>query len=402
MMLAKQEISIKHRSQEIEIGLLVAVVFLIPFVFFINIASFGTPDTLGIGTIAGMLLLGFFTPLVLHNRQNKTDLIYIILIVGIPLLISRKFPLVLIIDCYIFLLAKNYTKDIRLLRKILTSMMYSILIAAIWGIVHYEFFYTFITVDPEMIYDKIGQNMYVDLRNPAKLKETSIYFGANVFGFFIALGQNLNTFLTRNKPKWFFFSVIFLVAVLTTGSRSGLLLFFIPALLKLSMSKRLKKRQKGFLAVALGFSVVTILPILNSRFTIDAILQDERIPKVIFAFSLFASNYKYFFIGIPAAAAMSSEGISLSDNMYVNYVTALGFPLTILIIAITVIMVSRFCRAFSVMDRTVSAILGSFVLFFISGLFSSNNSILLVNIYLSIMLGSISRLTEEAQSNRSI
>lgn len=314
-------------------------------------------------------------------------------------LIAKSGQIPLFTLCY-FQIGYVYVKSKFDFIGLVKLLKISLLSAAILGIIHYYFFYdiTFIDIKYAMSADN-ESILFIENYELNRFRETSIYFGANSFAYMLCIGISLSGFVRAIKKisnlNYLLSLFILLWALYITNSRSGLIIGSIIIIIySYPYFKQKININKYFIIGMLTVIAVLINLILNNRFSLYEIISDPRMAKNILGLQLFYGNQSNWLIGSKIDAMMSDDnGVSVSDNMYINVLHssgAIGIMLYIIFFKKVLNIKKKHLNTDSVVTNEILTLLYVVIsLFLLSGLFSNSNGFIFLFSWVSMLCGSV-------------
>lgn len=399
-------------------SLFIVFIWTAPFLLFANVISFDTKNAIGgIGTNLFVLCLAILFPISLM-RAKKRDfwslwLLFILMfIIGKGLL--RKtggagLPEIFItvksyaFFCVHYYLGITYLDSERERLRALKGISWFTIWAAIVGIAHYHFFYNVPFIDLKYATSEFGAILYLKDASIMRFRESSIFFGPNVFAYMLVFGYicYYQTWVVSRdahvrNSRWHIVLVTLLIAyaLVTSDSRSALFLLFIFIMLNV-----VRQDSSILLRVIVPVALITtaiFLMILSARFSLALALSDPRFAKLIVAYTLLNQAPLNWVIGLPAGSPWDTGDIEFSDNLYAALLLEGGFVLIILLAIFSVGLTRKIAwlsvGASKIDSRFLAAARYSLIFFLFYGFFAIPTSMITLFNYLGLLLGGVSRM----------
>lgn len=399
-----------------------------PFLFFTTAISFETKNYFG--GIGANLFLILLIPLVVNAlftilRSKKSELGLIVLSVIICFLLFKKITynvtefdfwhilkstkeFIFFLVCY--LLGYIYLRTESDRKALLKSIAIISLLSAIIGFLHFHFFYHIRFID--LIYATSEEGLILYLQNPSimRFRETSVFFGPNVYGYMLVFGFicfyfNFFTAEKIKKPATLILLILvtcfFFYNILLTYSRSASILFIFFILWQAVRTKRRFFTLTACTGVLVA-AVSTYL-ILEQRYALDLALNDMRFSKLIVALQILTESPLNLIIGAPWGDTQTRLGITFSDNLYGEIFLQGGVVLVALLCIFAIMMFKKIKFLKTVSDtgnkRFLEAASFSLIFFILFGLFSIPIAMMHNFNYLGFLLGSLAAFEDSVNAN---
>jgi hypothetical protein len=389
-----------------------------PFLLFANVISFATKNS--IGGIGTNLFVGYVVLLSIMalSRKKKRDAGLALLLLIISFMVLKSVvrqtgggieDAIASLRSYVFF-AMHYflgcvyldseARRSRLLRAISTFTVAS----AIIGILHYHFFYNIPFIDLKYATDAYGVVLYLSDESLMRFRETSLYYGPNVFAYMLVFGYvcYYQTWLMKSAPlrprldlNIVAVTSLIAYALILTDSRSALFLLFIIIVLNV-----IRGRSGVLVRLVVPLAIIFVgaaLLAFNERFSIALALSDPRFAKMLVAYTLLSQSSLNWLIGLPAGSAWDMGGISFSDNLY-GALLLQGGVVLIVFLAIFALRSKRAINSLtahaSAADRHyLAAAKYSLLFFMLYGFFAIPTLMTCLFNYLGLLLGGVTRVT---------
>jgi len=255
-------------------------------------------------------------------------------------------------------------------RKISSIIIFNVVVQAIFGIVHHNFFPYVVT---GMALDDTGAGMYILDPGEGGYRENGTLIGSNLFGNFLVLGIFL--ILSRLKPRrlkgnflLFLSLVVTIWAIHLSGSRYALVSSLVISMFYML---RIIPLQYFYLPIVSGLTFLMFTPIL------EGVLQRTnsggsggRIEKTVMAIDMLSESLTTFLFGVPTkivTTTKTSDGLLFSDN---------SFMLSLLNYGVVAGMLFFIVLLYFILKRVYIGMHTFVFLSYIIGTFLFNNAIL--------------------------
>lgn len=389
-----------------------------PFLLFMNVVSFETKNSIGgIGTNLFVYYLALLFAIGLRRRKRR-DLGLLLLFFIVTFIFVKNIvreagnvavgDLLVLIRSYAFFtihyfLGSIYLDSENARVRILRIIGAFTIISAIIGILHYHFFYSIPFIDLKYATDEFGAVLFVKDLAIMRFRETSIFFGPNVFAYMLVFGYicyfqtwTIDKLVTgeRGRAKILGVTALIVYALVVTDSRSALFLLLIFILINVV------RRDAGmFIRIVVPVAIVVsacALLAYSQRFSLAMALNDPRFLKLYVAYTLLNQSLLNWVIGLPAGSAWDTGGVPFSDNLYGALLLEGGFVLILMLGIFTVRMKRKIdelsLKASLVDQRYLLAAKYSLLFFLLYGLFAIPTSMTCLFNYLGLLLGGATRI----------
>ena len=240
-------------------------------------------------------------------------------------------------------------------------------IQALIGIMHFYFFPHLVT---NSTYLAEGEVPFRTLSVFGTARESGILLGANVYGHFILLGVIAVLFgVSRARPlslRQYALILIMGWGLALSGSRFPIGVCFF--LLTMFLMRSLSVRSFAFLSAIVAVSMFMLSSLLGHALN-RMMVSDGRMSKNILALELLTQTPSHFFVGVPndlVSAAITADGLEISDNSFLLLGINFGIPVALVWIA----------GFIAVLKRHFSFSKNAFLLVCLTGVLWLNNAVL--------------------------
>jgi hypothetical protein len=390
-----------------------------PFLLFLNVLSFETKNALGgIGTNVFFAVMLVVFVLSLH-RMKLADkglkiLLFIVIFVavknvlyryggtqlGAMILLSRNY----LIFAFYYYLGIIYLGSEIDRRNVLKFIVVILIASLVISTLHYNFFYHVPFIDLTYATNETsGAILYLKDVSIMRFRETSIFFGPNVYAYMLVFGYICYYFrmvgqLTRarlGKALEVTLVTLFVIyGLIQTDSRSALFLLFI-----FITANVVKGRDGVLLKVVVPIVVAVVaagLMAYSQRFSLALALSDPRFAKMFEAYLLLNQAAANWIVGLPGGSPWTTDALEFSDNQYGALMLEGGVVLVlawIVFVRHSLKNIARLRPGASLYDQNyLSAVKFSLVFFMLYGFFAIPIGMASLFNYLGLLLGGATRI----------
>jgi hypothetical protein len=401
-------------------SLFASFVLLAPFILFMNVVSFDTKNSIGgIGTnLFVAILAALFLMAIARRKKRDVGLGLLVLIIGFIIVknLSRQAggagigEVIASLRVYVFFGMHYFLGCVYLnteydRARVLKAISVVTIVSAVVGILHYHFFYHIPFIDLKYATDKFGTVLYLMDASIMRFRETSLYFGPNVFAYMLVFGYVCfyENWLSTKDPtaggvslKLVAGTTLITYALVLTDSRSALFSLFI--LIFLNVIKGSGGALVRVIVPLVILCVVAALLTYSTRFSLSLALSDPRFVKIYIAYTLLSQSLTNWIIGLPLGAAWGDGDMAFSDNLYAALLLDGGFSLIFMLGIFVRIALGRIRMATagaSLSDRRyLTATKYALTLFLLFGLFAIPTGMTSLFNYLGLLLGGMTRISK--------